>query len=69
MRIINATEMGLHEYGGRTSFHGKVETVRLHEHNPALKRAIMSRPEDPAVGGVLVVSGGGSKLCAVMGAS
>ncbi len=51
------------DYGGRTAFHGAVRTVVCLEDN-VLVRATLSEPGD---GGVLVVDGGGSLRCALMG--
>lgn len=51
------------DYGGRLTFFGPIETVKLHEDN-SLVREIL---EEPGQGRVLVVDGGGSVRCAVVG--
>lgn len=50
-------------YGGRTRFAGPVRTLKLFEDN-VLVREALSEPSD---GGVLVVDGGGSMRCALLG--
>jgi regulator of ribonuclease activity A len=50
-------------YGGRKSFHGPVSTVRCFEDNSRVKEAV----EGPGEGRVLVVDGGGSRRCALLG--
>ncbi|MBS0567955.1 MAG: ribonuclease E activity regulator RraA [Proteobacteria bacterium] len=50
-------------YGGRRAFHGPVATVKVFEDN-ALVRATL---ETPGNGRVLVVDGGGSLRCALVG--
>ena len=56
-------EPGFHEYGGRSRFSGPVATLRVPEDN-ALVRSILS---NPGQGRVLVVDGGGSRRCALVG--
>lgn len=56
-------EPGLHEYGGHARFFGQIRTVKVFEDN-ALVRAEL---ETPGHGAVLVVDGGGSKRCALVG--
>jgi regulator of ribonuclease activity A len=51
------------DYGGREAFHGPVATLKVFEDN-ALVRATL---ESPGEGRVLVVDGGGSKRCALVG--
>ena len=51
------------DYGGRAAFHGPVATLKVFEDN-ALVRATL---EAPGLGRVLVVDGGGSKRCALVG--
>jgi regulator of ribonuclease activity A len=50
-------------YGGRRSFHGPVQTIKVFEDN-ALVRSML---ETPGAGRVLVVDGGGSLRCALVG--
>lgn len=51
------------DFGGRPSFAGEIETVRVFEDN-ALVRKIL---EGQGRGRVLVVDGGGSRRCALVG--
>lgn len=50
-------------YGQKSKFSGPISTVRVFEDNVLVKEALESIPE----GSVLVVDGGGSKRCALMG--
>lgn len=50
-------------YGAVSSFHGPIATVRVHEDNVLVREAL----EDLPKGTVLVVDGGGSKRCALLG--
>lgn len=50
-------------YGGRKSFCGPIQTVKVFEDNVLVKQALETIPE----GSVLVVDGGASKNCALMG--
>ena len=51
------------DYGGTASFAGLVSTVRCFEDNALVRAAI----ESQGLGRVLVVDGGGSKRCALVG--
>lgn len=51
------------DYGGRLAFHGAIRTLKVFEDN-ALVRAEL---ETPGAGRVLVVDGGGSLRCALVG--
>lgn len=51
------------DFGGNIMFHGKIRTVKLFEDN-SLVRAMVSSPSE---GDVLVVDGGGSMRCALLG--
>jgi len=53
----------LTNYGGRSAFGGPVVTVKCHEDNSLVKEQV-ARPGD---GQVLVVDGGGSLRCALIG--
>lgn len=53
----------LHHFGGRAAFAGRVRTVRVYEDNVMVEEALNSI--NP--GEVLVVDGGGSTRCALMG--
>jgi regulator of ribonuclease activity A len=51
------------DFGGKRAFHGAIKTVKVFEDN-ALVRATL---ETPGEGRVLVVDGGGSARCALVG--
>lgn len=51
------------DYGGRRMFEGPVATVRVFEDNSLVRRTL----EEPGEGRVLVVDGGGSMRCALVG--
>jgi len=50
-------------FGGRTAFSGPITTVKLFEDNTLIKQAV----EGPGDGRVLVVDGGGSLRCGLVG--
>ncbi len=50
-------------YGKKKSFHGPIRTVRVFEDNVLVKEAL----QDIEEGSVLVVDGGASRKCALMG--
>src|SRR5262249_17303314 len=54
---------GFEDFGGLPSFAGTVTTLKVHEDN-ALVRTMLS---DPGNGRVLVIDGGGSLACALVG--
>lgn len=51
------------DYGGLTHFSGPISTVKVHEDNVLVREAL----EQPGEGRVLVVDGGGSMRCALVG--
>lgn len=51
------------DYGGRDAFHGPVATLRLFEDNSLVREALSA----PGAGRVLVVDGGASLRCALVG--
>jgi regulator of ribonuclease activity A len=53
----------LRSYGGRRRFHGPIVTVKVHEDNVLVRKAL----EEPGEGRVLVVDGGGSTRMALLG--
>lgn len=53
----------LRSYGARASFGGPARTVRVHEDNVLVEAAL----DDVEPGTVLVVDGGGSRRCALLG--
>jgi regulator of ribonuclease activity A len=50
-------------YGGKIAFCGPISTVQVHEDNVLVRAAL----EEPGAGRVLVVDGGGSLRCALVG--
>ena len=52
-----------HDFGGRRAFHGPIKTLKVFEDN-ALVRATL---EGAGAGQVLVIDGGGSRRCALVG--
>lgn len=60
---VQVGEPLLRHYGGATAFRGPVATLRVFEDN-ALVRAALAEPGE---GRVLVVDGGGSLRCALLG--
>ncbi|PNH04666.1 putative regulator of ribonuclease activity [Tetrabaena socialis] len=51
------------DFGGKLRFSGQAATVRCYENNPLVRKAL----EEPGLGRVLVVDGGGSLRCALLG--
>lgn len=51
------------DFGGQTTFFGPIATVKVHEDNALVRQAL----EEPGRGRVLVVDGGGSLRCALVG--
>lgn len=51
------------DYGGVLAFHGPITTLKLFEDNAEVRKAL----ETPGKGHVLVVDGGGSRRCALVG--
>lgn len=51
------------DYGGVAEFEGAVATLKVHEDNSLVRAAL----EEPGNGKVLVVDGGGSTRCALVG--
>ena len=60
----SVADLAFRDYGGSPLFFGPVETVRCFEDNTMVRRAL----ESPGDGRVLVVDGGGSMRCALVGA-
>jgi len=54
---------GFINYGSRHKFHGAITTLKVHEDNSLVRSAL----EKPGGGHVLVVDGGGSMRCALVG--
>ena len=60
---IQVCDPVFHLYGGRSSFSGPITTVKVFEDNTLIKQAV----ESPGEGRVLVVDGGGSPRCGLVG--
>ncbi len=60
LRVVNPMFLG---FGGRQRFAGPVTTLKLFEDNVLVGEAL----REPGDGGVLVVDGGGSMRCALLG--
>jgi regulator of ribonuclease activity A len=60
---IRSCDTQFRQFGGRATFAGPIHTVRCFEDN-ALLKSVLSEPGD---GGVLVVDGGASLHCALVG--
>ncbi len=60
---VQVCELEFKSYGKRKRFYGKIETVSVFEDNVLFLEALETVPE----GSVIVVNGGGSKKCALMG--
>ena len=60
---LRVLEPMLNSYGGRAAFHGRIATLKLHEDNSLVRKAL----ESPGEGRVLVIDGGGSLRCALVG--
>lgn len=60
---VQAADPIFRDYGGRRAFHGPMTTLKLFEDNALVRRAL----EEPGSGRVLVIDGGGSMRCALLG--
>lgn len=60
---LNVCTVEFRSYGGKRRFFGPISTVNVHEDNVLVKEALETIP----AGHVLVVNGGGSRNCALMG--
>jgi len=60
---LEACETGLGHYGGARRFRGEVVTVRCFEDNSLVRELLKT----PGHGRVLVIDGGGSRRCALVG--
>lgn len=54
---------GFRDFGGRKNFFGKIQTVKCFEDNDFIRKALEQNGE----GKVLIVDGGGSLRCALLG--
>lgn len=62
-KIAVAEPIGFKDFGGTKIFSGKIETVKCFEDNSLVRQAL----EQSGEGKVLVVDGGGSMRCALLG--
>jgi len=60
---VHVVDPIFHDFGGRTAFAGVISTVKVYEDNVLVRKAL----EEPGQGRVLVVDGGGSQRCALLG--
>lgn len=60
---LRIAEPLLRSFGGREAFHGPIRTVKVFEDNVLVRDTL----EEPGEGRVLVVDGGGSQRCALLG--
>ncbi|OMP68080.1 ribonuclease E activity regulator RraA [Domibacillus epiphyticus] len=60
---LTLCRMELKSFGGKKQFEGPISTVKVFEDNVLVKESLKTIPE----GHVLVVDGGGSKNCALVG--
>lgn len=58
-----ACEPLFRDFGGRKQFHGPIATLKVFEDNALVRSAL----DEPGNGRVLVVDGGGSRRCALVG--
>jgi regulator of ribonuclease activity A len=62
-QIKVAEPIGFKHYGGRKLFSGQIETIKCHEDNSLVRSTVATA----GTGKVLVVDGGGSLRCALLG--
>lgn len=62
-KVNVALPIGFKHYGGNTNFNGEIYTIKCHEDNSFVRKAL----ETDGTGKVLVVDGGGSLRCALLG--
>ncbi len=60
---LTLLNLDLQHFGKKDSFFGEVVTLKLHEDNTYVRKVL----EEPGEGKVLVVDGGGSRRCALVG--
>ena len=60
---VRVGEPGLRHFGGVRAFGGEIATVKVHEDNVLMKEKLGT----PGRGRVLIVDGGGSRWCALLG--
>ncbi|MFZ1387804.1 MAG: ribonuclease E activity regulator RraA [Thiolinea sp.] len=60
---LQVVQPGFHNYGGRNKFGGEIVTIKIHEDNSLVREFVAM----DGTGKVLVVDGGGSTRCALLG--
>lgn len=60
---VRVADPGFVAYGGKARFHGRIVTLKIFEDNTLVRTLL----ESPGEGSVLVVDGGGSRRCALVG--
>ncbi|MBU8880469.1 ribonuclease E activity regulator RraA [Bacillus sp. FJAT-29790] len=60
---LDVCQQEFYSYGKKNQFYGPISTVKVFEDNVLVKTALETIPE----GNILVVDGGGSKKCALLG--
>ncbi len=60
---VRVAEPGFSDFGGNIDFYGSIYTIKCHEDNSFVRKALETNGE----GKVLVVDGGGSMRCALLG--
>lgn len=60
---VHVAHPGLHDFGGRRKFSGAIATLKVHEDNSLVREAL----SEPGLGRVLVIDGGASMRCALVG--
>lgn len=61
--VVRVADPGFLAYGGQARFHGEIVTLKIFEDNTLVRTLL----ESDGTGKVLVVDGGGSKRCALVG--
>lgn len=62
-KALQIVQPGFNNYGGRPRFSGQIVTLKIHEDNSLVREMMAS----DGTGKVLVVDGGGSTRCALLG--
>ncbi len=60
---LQVADPGLRDFGGRSAFAGPVSTIKAHEDNSLVRVAL----SEAGQGRILVIDGGGSLRCAMLG--
>jgi len=61
--LVKVVEPIFNNYGGKRAFGGEIVTVKCHEDNSVVKK----QASEPGHGKVMIVDGGGSLRCALLG--